>query len=272
MDRFAYDRDDYVFVIVNGNSGGFNQAQSVGSPATAKNVLLAVGALVNGIESWLFHGDVSSLASLGMDMDEVRRNAPLYSPNALADFSSRGPTADGRMKPTVCAPGAFVHSAMAGTPDQTLFMMGTSQATPVIAALVVLLRHIHIHKITTPSSALVRGMFYHNAEALTSGVMHIIHSNLYKTSQSASPMSEMSQGFGRADFTRLLKNKVRFKDRESPTVTSSPIPYNALAANVSNLLFAFVPPFPPPNPLEVTNSLKYWATRVSLCTRYLGEP
>ena len=225
-----------MFVIANGNAGGYNKAQSVGSPATAKNVI-AVGALINGIQSWLFEGDASSLIALGMDADEVRRNAPMYSSNALADFSSRGPTADGRMKPTLCAPGAFVHSAMAGISDQTLYMMGTSQATPAIASLVALLRHrlIHTHKVAKPSSALVRGMFYHSAEALTSGVMHIVHSNLYRTSQTASPMSEMSQGFERADLTRLLKGGVKFKDRESVPSLGEASTYQFTATTVETV-------------------------------------
>ena len=215
MDRFAYENDDFVFVIANGNSGDYNTIESVGSPATAKNVI-SVGALVNGLESWLFDADESSLASLGLDLDEVRRNAPMYTSNTLVDFSSRGPTSDGRMKPNVCAAGAFVHSAMAGTKDKTLFMAGTSQATPTLAALIALLRSwlIHTQHMIRPSSALVRGIFYQTAEPILGGVAGLLWRNLIRTSESVSPVSEMSQGFGRADLEAILNGKVRYKDRE----------------------------------------------------------
>ena len=88
------------------------------------------------------------------------------------------------MKPTVCAAGAFVHSAMAGTKDQTLFMAGTSQATPTLSALMVLMRSYFIHKLKVPhpSSALMRGVVYQGAESITGGVAHIYGRNLYRTS------------------------------------------------------------------------------------------
>jgi len=51
----------------------------------------------------------------------------------LAYFSSRGPTADGRTKPDVCAPGWNISAAKKGTTNQYTVMSGTSMATPFIA-------------------------------------------------------------------------------------------------------------------------------------------
>ncbi len=51
----------------------------------------------------------------------------------LAYFSSRGPTADNRVKPDVCAPGWNISAAKAGTTNQYTVMSGTSMATPFIA-------------------------------------------------------------------------------------------------------------------------------------------
>lgn len=58
---------------------------------------------------------------------------------AIAGFSSRGPTADGRIKPDVMAPGAGTTSVAYGTTDQYAGVNGTSVATPLAAGLVALL-------------------------------------------------------------------------------------------------------------------------------------
>jgi subtilisin family serine protease len=115
----SYDEDIEIFDVRN----------TVTDPATAKNVI-AVGAQ----DSW-----GSSL------------NSGAYGPGFVAFFSSRGPTADGRMKPDIMAPGFWVLSAGA-QPDQKgecdsdplpdidergrgglTYRLGTSMATPVVS-------------------------------------------------------------------------------------------------------------------------------------------
>jgi subtilisin family serine protease len=79
-------------------------------------------------------------------------------PGHIVAFSSRGPTADGRFKPDVLAPGTFVlstrstrialnNTAWAAFPPSRLYfhMGGTSMATPLAAGAVGLLRH-HVRK------------------------------------------------------------------------------------------------------------------------------
>ncbi|MGH9261732.1 MAG: S8 family serine peptidase, partial [Acidimicrobiales bacterium] len=58
----------------------------------------------------------------------------------IASFSSRGPTADGRLKPDLTAPGVDV-CALAGSGVRRL--AGTSFATPLIAATAALIRQVH---------------------------------------------------------------------------------------------------------------------------------
>lgn len=85
VDTWAWNRGqprDMLIVCAAGNFGP--KPKTVGAPGTAKNCL-TVGATGNG-----------------------RREARA---DAVADFSSRGPTAEGRIKPDVVAPGSWIASA-----------------------------------------------------------------------------------------------------------------------------------------------------------------
>jgi len=114
VDYVTNTQEDMLFVVAAANQGP--GAGTVGSPGNAKNAL-TVGALGHGGST------------------------------AVASFSSRGPTADGRTKPDIMAPGSSTISAAGDSSTTstieaplTKSMSGTSMATPTVAGNAALMR------------------------------------------------------------------------------------------------------------------------------------
>jgi len=103
-----------VVCVAAGNSGP--GSSTVGTPASAKEVI-SVGAIEDSMD--------------------------------IAYFSSRGPTADGRTKPDVCAVGVDVIAPAANSGDGYLAHSGTSMATPHVAGVAALM--IEYNPCITPS-------------------------------------------------------------------------------------------------------------------------
>lgn len=190
-DTWLFDNQDFLAMFAAGNDGadlskdGVIDQGSVSSPGSAKNVL-TVGASKN----YLLEGGIQRM------MKELRGGGdkwgvePIASSRlsedakGMAGFSSRGPTADGRLKPEIVAPGTNIVSARDRHPkadpatmswglydDNYVFMGGTSMATPVAAGGVALVRQYLVKQLGTEtvSSALVKATVANMATDLYPG-------------------------------------------------------------------------------------------------------
>ena len=153
VDRFVWEHPQMVVVAAAGNAGRAGD-NTVISPSTGKNVV-SVGAIGSA--------DLNPLCP--------------------AEFSSRGWTHDGRIKPDILAPGSGVMSAendfIVGVPNcRVRAGSGTSMATPTVAGLSALVRQYFMEgwyvfgrrdvgRGFEPSAALVKAVLVASAVDLT---------------------------------------------------------------------------------------------------------
>ena len=164
----------YILSFSAGNAGP--GAQTIYSPAVAKNVI-ATGASQNRLTPSLFYNEGAE---------------------AMADFSSRGPCEDGRIKPDLVAPGTWLASARSAVaPDENFwgsissqyaYMGGTSQAAPLTsgAAAVFVQFYRELSGGQTPSPALVKAALINSASDLDDA-------------DGTAPAPNHDEGWGRVD-------------------------------------------------------------------------
>ncbi|MBU0983415.1 MAG: S8 family serine peptidase [candidate division Zixibacteria bacterium] len=116
QDSGSYSLDD-----LDGNTALITRAADI---AASKNILVVVSAGNSGNDDW-------HRISFPADGDSVIAVGAIYPDSGLADFSSRGPTADGRIKPDIVTlgVGVVVPRAVGGF----RYNSGTSFAAPLVA-------------------------------------------------------------------------------------------------------------------------------------------
>jgi hypothetical protein len=151
-DQFVWDNEDFLICVAAGNAGPM--ASSLNYLSTSKNVI-AVAATSNGSQG----------------------------ANYIAVYSSKGPAADGRLKPDIAAPGDYINSAegaLQANNCDTWQMSGTSMATPTLAGLGALVREYFTEgwyptgakdagNAFTPSAALLKAVLVNSCVNLTGG-------------------------------------------------------------------------------------------------------
>ena len=150
------------------NSNGEVDFDSLGNPATAKNVF-TVGASENNRPS--INSQWGSMFSPNpFPANPIKDDKAADNISGMSAFSSRGPVDDGRIKPDIAAPGSFILSTKSrsagacgwGTHSANYcYMGGTSMSTPLTAgATALLLEHLIDNRgHQDPSSALVKAIF-----------------------------------------------------------------------------------------------------------------
>ena len=159
------------------------QEMLIGTPGTAKGVI-TVGSF-NSRSGWKSDGQnlvTSKLIS-----------------GAISGFSSPGPTRDGRPKPELIAPGAFIAAAASGFVNGTLKMVadgpyqisqGTSQAAPHVTGTIALM----LQKKPELDTESIRSILIRNSKTDQFTTQKVFH---------------RKSGFGKLDLTTTLQSMVK---------------------------------------------------------------
>jgi hypothetical protein len=223
-----------VIVFAAGNFG--SGARTIMSPGTAKNVI-TVGAAENVRSVSVANGGNSVTGMDGCSDPDTEAD----STEDVAAFSSRGPCADGRMKPDLVAPGTHItggvaqsSTSSAGTGaaiscfkadgvcalpgsgavgnannffplGQQFYTVstGTSHSTPAVAGGCALVRQYFINQgLAVPSPAMTKAFMMNSARYLT-GVS--ANDSLWSPNQG---MGELNLGQAFDDIQRILRDQV----------------------------------------------------------------
>lgn len=253
-DDFIWTHRDMTITFSAGNAGidangdGLIDAGSMGAPATAKNVI-SVGASENDRQGH-YECDASLTytscaaqsgsntiftygGAWGTDYpaNPIKDDPSAGNPEQLAAFSSRGPAADGRIKPDVVAPGTWILSGYSdkyqqqydgsANPQNNAFqydgwgfplnqsykyMGGTSMSNPLVAGGAALVRDFYQKTYTVnASAALVKATIVNSA-------VDMLDENNDGVNDNLNPIPNRDEGWGRVDLNSATSSRRKFVD------------------------------------------------------------
>jgi hypothetical protein len=131
----ARPQDDITFSDLNGTTTIISKAAT---EAAARGMII-----VNAVGN---EGPLSGTLDAPADVEDVISVGGIWPNKSLAGFSSRGPTADGRIKPDLVAQAIEIYVPDIYSPDSADYESGpagTSFSTPIVAGICALIRQTH---------------------------------------------------------------------------------------------------------------------------------
>lgn len=254
VDEWSYANPDMLILFAAGNSGadknkdGRIDANSMASPGTAKNVL-TVGASENVVTTGGIQVPIKQLRAAKDEWPAEPIYSSYISDNAegVAMFSSRGPTADGRTKPDIVAPGTNILSVFSQEKDASplwgaynqdyVWSGGTSMATPLTAGAAAIARQVLIEKlgISNPSAALMKATMLHTAVDMYPGQYGEVGAARGQEILNRRPNSD--EGYGRVDVANIADLGVgtNFIDNRQGVAQGSEVSYEFVLTRPGSL-------------------------------------
>jgi len=244
-----------------GNSDGYVDEDSMGSPATAKNVL-SVGASENErgdnypCDSNLDYTDCAAQGGANdlftyneawpddFPADPIASDLLAGNAEQMAGFSSRGPTDDGRIKPDVVAPGTYILSAYSDMYQQGYDPAPNPQNNdwqydgwgfPYSAQYKYMGGTSMSNPLTAGGAAVVRDFYQkaygHAASAaltkatLINSAVDMLDENNDGVNDNAYPIPNNHEGWGRVNLAQATDGSAQFVDETSGLNTNGVITY-----------------------------------------------
>jgi len=279
-DQFVWSHRDMTVTFSAGNSGtdanadGVIDLRSIGSPATAKNVI-SVGASENDRQGhWECDTALtytSCAAQAGKNQiftygsawpsdypaNPIKNDPSANNSQQMAAFSSRGPSSDGRIKPDVVAPGTWILSGYSDMYQQQYDPSGNPRngayqydgwGYPLNGSYKYMGGTSMANPIVAGGAAVIRDFYQktsgHSASAalvkatLVNSAVDLLDENNDGLNDNANPIPNMHEGWGLVNLAAATAGGRQFIDGTTSLITTGTATYNFTVASAGSPLKA----------------------------------